>query len=475
MAFTKEIEDFISRFVDELEDNNAAIFAGAGLSVGSGHVDWKGLLKSIADNLDLDIEIEDDLVSLSQYFLNKNVNNRHELNQIILNAFHHGKTPNENHEILARLPISTYWTTNYDKLIEKALESAGKIVDVKYTTQHLGNTVDGRNAILYKMHGDVDHPSDAIISKDQYEKYFSSHGAFINTLSGDLTSKTFLFLGFSFTDPNLDYIFSRIRITFQDNLRRHYCFFREIEPRANETPEKVEYRKIKQALVIQDLLRFNIHILLVKTHAEITDILREVEGRYRRKTVYISGSAHEYGDWDSSDAERFITQLSTEVVRNGFKIVSGFGLGVGSFVINGVLEEVYLHKKQNLGDELLLRPFPQGEEGQKQWENYRRDMISYAGIALFIFGNKLQDGTVVPANGVKSEFYIAREKGLIPIPIAVTGYMAKEIYEEISQDFATVYKGIEWIIPMIKELAETGLSLDEVIAKTINLIKKLQE
>jgi len=60
-----------------------------------------------------------------------------------------------------------------------------------------------------------EHPDDAIISKDQYEKYFQTHGAFINTLSGDLVSKTFLFIGFSFTDPNLDYILSRIRITFK--------------------------------------------------------------------------------------------------------------------------------------------------------------------------------------------------------------------------------------------------------------------
>src|SRR5258706_7486220 len=257
----KIIEQFIKDYLKEIEENNGAIFAGAGLSAASGHVDWKALLKDFADELDLDIQKENDLISLAQYHLNRNANNRHALNQKIANEFHHGKKPNSNHEILARLPISTYWTTNYDKLIEKALENSGKIVDVKYTTQHLAKTIHGRDVILYKMHGDVEHPDEAIISKDQYEKYFHSHGAFINTLSGDLISKTFLFIGFSFTDPNLDYILSRIRVTFQNNQRKHYCFFREVKKSATETEKDFEYRKIKQALVISDLLRFNIHVL----------------------------------------------------------------------------------------------------------------------------------------------------------------------------------------------------------------------
>jgi hypothetical protein len=475
MTFSPEIEAFIAKFVDELEDNNVAVFGGAGLSVTSGHVNWKGLLKEIADKLGLDIEKEEgNLVSVSQYFLNENQNNRHELNQKILNEFR-GKVPNENHHILARLPISTYWTTNYDKLIEKSLESSGKIVDVKYTNLQLANTVDGRNAVVYKMHGDVDNPNDAVLSKDQYERYFQTHPTFISALSGDLTSKTFLFIGFSFTDPNLDYIFGRIRVTFAENQRSHYCFFKQIEPDNSEDEEVTEYRRLKQALVIKDLLRFNIHVLEVDSYPQVTEILREIENRYRRKTIFISGSAHEYGRWSNSDAEVFITNLSKAIVQNGFRIVSGFGLGVGSFVINGVLEEVYLEKQQNLGKELLLRPFPQGEKGQEQWEQYRRDMISYAGIAVILFGNKLHENKTVLANGVRAEFQIARDLGLIPIPIASTGYMAKEIYDELVANSGTVYEGTEWVVPMLEDLASDTSSSNDLIEKTVAIIKRLQE
>lgn len=468
----RKIQQFINDFLKEIEENNAAIFAGAGLSAASGHVDWKGLLKEFAEELYLDVEKEVDLISLAQYHLNKNGNNRHALNQKIANEFHHGKLPNENHEILSRLPIKIFWTTNYDRLIEKSLESKGKVVDVKYTTKQLANTIHGRDVILYKMHGDVEHPDDAIISKDQYEKYYHSHGAFINTLSGDLISKTFLFIGFSFTDPNLDYILSRIRVTFESNQRKHYCFFKSVFQDADEKDDDFEYRKIKQALIISDLLRFNIHVLLVNEYSEITDILKEIENRYKRKTIYISGSANEYGHWGASVAEEFISKLSQELIRNDFKIVSGFGLGVGSSVISGVLEEVYINKKENLKDQLLLRPFPQGEKAKEQWTTYRKDMISYSGISIFIYGNKLEDGHLVLANGVKSEFDISLAQKSFVIPIGATGYMAKQLWDETLQNYVP-YFGSENHIELFKELGNENSTPEQLIKLIIDFILKL--
>jgi hypothetical protein len=465
---SKEVEAFIKDFLKEIEEKNAAVFAGAGLSAASGFVDWKSLLKDFADELNLDIQKETDLVSLAQYHLNKNANNRHALSQKIINEFHHGKKPNSNHEILARLPIATYWTTNYDKLIEKSLEQAGKIVDVKYTTNHLAKTIHGRDVILYKMHGDVDHADDAIISKDQYEKYYNSHGAYINTLSGDLVSKTFLFIGFSFTDPNLDYILSRIRVTFQNHQRKHYCFFREVKQETGETDKDYEYRKTKQTLAISDLLRFNIHVLLIKEYAEITAILQEIENRFKRNTIYISGSAHEYGTWGVERADSFISQLSKTFVKSDFKIVSGFGLGVGSAVINGVLEEIYINKKEKLKDQLLLRPFPQGDKGKETWTEYRQDMISYAGISVFIFGNKIEDGKIVLAGGVKQEFDISEQKGTVLIPVGATGYMAEELWK-------TVYDSFDKYFPKNPELKTEFEKLNSKSTSNEDLIKTIKD
>ena len=55
-------------------------------------------------------------------------------------------------------------------------------------------------------------PNDAVLTKEDYELYDLHRRVFTTTLQSDLVSKTFLFLGFGFTDPNIDYILSRIRI-----------------------------------------------------------------------------------------------------------------------------------------------------------------------------------------------------------------------------------------------------------------------
>lgn len=108
----------VSELLKDLAEDNLAVFAGAGLSASAGFVSWSELLRPIAEELELEIEKETDFVALAQYHCNSNLANRGRLNQLLINELSDEATITENHKILARLPISTFWTTNYDKLIE---------------------------------------------------------------------------------------------------------------------------------------------------------------------------------------------------------------------------------------------------------------------------------------------------------------------------------------------------------------------
>lgn len=468
----KHGEHFVEIFAKELEEENVAIFAGAGLSVGAGYVDWKKLLQPIAQDLELDIDKEQDLISIAQYHLNEK-QNRSGLNRALIEQLSPGHSPTENHLILARLPIKTYWTTNYDQLLEDSLKAAGKVPDVKFTLDHLKLTRPKRDAVVYKMHGDIDHPDDAVLTKDDYERYQSTRGQYVTALSGDLVAKMFLFLGFSFTDPNLDYILSRVRISLHGKPRDHYCIFRKCNRASFTTEDEFKYAEIKQRLAINDLKRFGIQTLLVDEYKAITALLRQIENRYRRKTVFISGSAHEYGTWGESAGESFIRNLSQALIRNDNRIVSGFGLRVGSQVISGVLEEIYQHQGKRLHDQLILRPFPQGMDAHKQWELYRHEMIARAGTAVFVFGNKLEAGNVVTANGMHREFEIAKEKGLLLIPIGATGFVAKELWQQITNNFAAYYPAHADLKPLFDVLGDASNSghLIEAVIEIINKAK----
>ena len=102
-----------------MKNNELAAFIGAGLSISARAGSWKDLLREAAKKIGLDVEKEQDLISLAQYYSNSQ--KRVSIDNLIKERFT-GLEPTDDHKLLAQLPISTYWTTNYDKLIEKALE-----------------------------------------------------------------------------------------------------------------------------------------------------------------------------------------------------------------------------------------------------------------------------------------------------------------------------------------------------------------
>lgn len=468
----------IKELTKELREENLAVFIGAGLSLPAGFVSWSELLEPIAEELNLDINREVDLVTLAQYYINENAGNRGRLNQLLIDEFCRDAEITDNHRILARLPVNTYWTTNYDKLIENALTQAGKIPDVKYTKKQLVYTKPKRDAIVYKMHGDVDNPSEAVLIKDDYEKYHVERQQFMDALRGDLISKTFLFLGFSFTDPNLDYILSRVRVAYSKDQRQHYCILREVNKEPHEDQAEFEYRQRKQELFVQDLKRVGVKSLLVGEYGEITDFLQTLEKRYSRNTIFISGAAHEYSPYDEESVNRFVFNLSQDVLKAGLRIVSGFGLGIGSSVITGALTHIYMKGESLSNGQLVMRPFPQPQPGQEDmaelWAKYRDDMISYAGVAIFMFGNKIKDGQILLSDGMRKEFDIAKEKGLFLLPIGTTGYMAQELWVEVNKDFEELFPTANrHIREKFSTLGKAGYDLDDLRSKVMDILELL--
>ena len=50
-------KEFIREYLKAINENYAAVFAGAGLSRSAGYVDWKELLSDLADDIGLDINL----------------------------------------------------------------------------------------------------------------------------------------------------------------------------------------------------------------------------------------------------------------------------------------------------------------------------------------------------------------------------------------------------------------------------------
>lgn len=471
----QELLNFVDKYLKAIRDENAAIFAGAGLSVGTGLVDWKTLLKGIADELKLNVDKEHDLIALAQYYENDK-GGRGSINDQLVREFTKDVKISDNHMLLSSLPIKTYWTTNYDNLIEESLRRYGKIVDVKMCSENLAVNVPRRDAIVYKMHGDISLAHDAVITKDDYETYNEKRQIFTTAFQGDLISKTFLFIGFGFDDPNLEYILTRIRILLGNNTREHYCFLKKI----SKDDSDYIYKKTKQELKIKDLKRYRIQVLLIDSFDEITETLSLIATRLKRNNIFISGAAHDYGKWDQKRAETVVFNLAKKLAERDHKIISGFGLGIGSSVINGVLSYILEDNKMHLDDYLVLRPFPQNitdpTERATLWTRYREDMLSDAGIALFLFGNKIENGKVIESDGLLEEFEIALSKGLKVVPVGCTGFASERLWEKVSNNIEAFYPNNGELISTIKLLGlytdDDDLLINNII-KAISLLQKL--
>lgn len=476
VLFLEKSEMLIRNFTKAIRQKSAAVFCGAGVSRPSGFVDWKLLLKPLAEEIGLDIDKETDLVSLAQFYRNESVT-RAEINQSIIDAFNKDVDINENIKILTRLPIDVYWTTNYDKLLEYGLKEASRKADIKIDSDQLSITVPERDAIVYKMHGDVEHPAQAVLTKDDYELYEKKRPLFRTALKGDLISRTFLFVGFSFEDPNLEHILSQIHSLLNENVRTHYCFFRRIQKKDYDgNIEDYCYNKAKQDLREKDLKRYGIQTVFVDEYSEITEILRKIEWFVHKNSIFISGSAEVFSKpWDKNLAEDFVFKLSVKLVENNFKITSGFGLGIGSSVVNGALNEIYRSKYKHVDEYLCLRPFPQNipncEERTKLYRQYRKDMIAENGVAIFVFGNKKifdenNEEKIILADGCREEFEIAKELNCLLLPVGSTGYMAKELLDELKNNIANYSYLKDYL-----NILECETDIDKLIDTIIIIVK----
>jgi hypothetical protein len=426
-----------------LRNEEASAFVGAGLSRDAGYVDWKGLLKEFADDLKLDLEIETDLTVVAQYHLNRELEqSRLRLHNKLVEEFGKKVNPSRSHLALAKLPIDVIWTSNYDSLVEDSLRVVGKKPRIKKNASTLTERGQRGECTVYKLHGDLSHPETIVLTRDDYRNYVRKFPVFRDRMRSDLSERTFLFLGFSFTDPHLDLILNELRLAFGDGQQREHFVIMRREHRAGRGAKKYQYALNRQNLKIEDLLTFGIKTHLVDDFDEVHQILEDLERQYLRTQVFVSGAVDDFDPKGKAWIEDLASDLGSRLMAEGFKLVSGFGKGLGPFIVSGALEALYKDGASNIDRRLRLKPFPFAKTNKDLASKYRADLVAGAGFAIFIAGNKTDpvSGETVPSDGVREEFKLAVEAGLIPIPIGCTGSVAAELWQEVKDDWTRYFQ-----------------------------------
>ncbi|MCO4881948.1 SIR2 family protein [Paraburkholderia caribensis] len=433
-------QQFVKEYARWLEQGTGVVFVGAGLSRQAGYPDWHALLKEIAAELQIDLDQEHDLAGVAQWYINKSGRQRTRIAQTIKESFPDKSEVPQAQRILARLPLRNIWTTNYDKLLERAWELQRRSLDVKSITSDLSVSSPWADTTLYKMHGSADHPAEVVIATDDYELYRKTRAGFLQVLNGHLIAQHCLFLGFSFSDPNIGHLLAIIRESMGEHTAQHYAIIRKPQKGDGKDADKHwGYAVARHNHWVDDLQRYGINCVEIDDYAEIDSILSELEAAVARRSVFVAGSyPDDLRDEGRIRVEQIATRVGQLLGERKLRLVSGFGLTVGSAVIAGVLSRLYAEGVPSLDRSLYLRPFPQtppeGFEAAVFHRRYREDMMQQAGVCIFVGGVRQGASGAEIAQGVIDEYEIAKGLGKVIVPVAATGGAATEIWKRLDTD-----------------------------------------
>jgi len=193
-------------------------FIGSGFSKPLGLPDWNGMVGDIARK----VYYEPDLFflhgSAPQLLDYLKINHKSEWREFIhnLKVNFDSKESNEKrqasktHQALAELAFKTVYTTNYDRHIENAFQDKGKTPLVLTKLEDFAKPWEKHDCEIIKFHGNIIDENSMILTETQYFDRMALDEAVDQKLRSDLLSNSFLFIGYSFSDTNIRYIWYKI-------------------------------------------------------------------------------------------------------------------------------------------------------------------------------------------------------------------------------------------------------------------------
>ena len=454
---------FIDNFINQLRLSNLSFFLGAGVSIGAGFPSWEELLEDIAGDIGIDLKKETDYYRIFQYCVNEL--SLATVKQRVYEKLSKLSYKSEGIESALRLPIDSFWTTNFDQVLERNIEfkhAVRPIIIYKDTdlTNVLAN-LSRANFKVFKLNGHLEDRNSWVLTQSDLEKYGDSHSGMLTFFRRELVQNTFFFLGNSFTDTVILSALSEVKKYFGELNQYHYTILKR-----NKERQDFDF-------FVKDLeKRYGIKTLVVDSYSEIPIVLNEISERLRKKQVYFSGSFRSV----SKEQQDFVTELSqkltTILLKNGFKICSGMGRRLGDLIAGSSLRWL-VENNHIVNKSLVLRPdkyYLHGADGKPN--DTTRRMREYAqhdsGIAVFICGQETESAN--GSQGTYQEFVIAIENNLKVIPVGATGYEARRIWQEVKNNI-TQYGYLE---KYIDKLNDNG-SPDDLAKIIMQIIKDIQQ
>lgn len=414
---------------------NAGIFVGAGLSKAASALfpDWNELVEPMRADAQIPASVTD-LPLVAEYY--ERHSGRAKLERRVATAVGGVKASvSRGHELLAELPVSEIWTTNYDRLVETALPGATVVTDEEGLANRLRS---GRRRVI-KLHGGLSERGtwevSPVLTRGDYERYEQTHPRMWAALTASFLTRSLLFIGFGFEDPNVD-VFLRLARRLDWGAAEHFAVLRR--PKRNVDLMLHRHR-------VRDLERSGVGVVEMNDFGDLVPLLGLLVRRCRPPQLFVSGSG--------SMLDRTCRQVGRRLARlAGLTVVSLAG-DAGRSMSYGFADEL---RRQKLYDPDRVRflfrakaeppgtppPAPDVRTGVAVYtdatvEHLRRQAIDVARAVVVAGGG---DRTLIEAR-------LAEGLGVPVIPLASTAGAARDIWTTLR--------------PRVSDLTMGGAPVDE--------------
>ncbi|NOQ22352.1 MAG: hypothetical protein GQ565_06850 [Candidatus Aegiribacteria sp.] len=245
------MNEIIKRLSKLAASHKIVPFLGAGTSVNHLNLDWDQISSEMADSLGVSKKMGN--IEVASEYSNT-------LGEEAFCSFLESKLLvekySENLDLVPLLVLSMgmglIYTTNQDNVFEKCVEKYARQYRTVIQLSDLSGYLPGERLFI-KYHGDLGVPMSVVFTKESYAKRMNDESNFLNIrMRSDLLTKSFLFIGYSFRDPNVCMIFEEIYKAFREHIPESYLIAYNYTPELEILHEKYGIQIIDPKKVVPD-------------------------------------------------------------------------------------------------------------------------------------------------------------------------------------------------------------------------------
>lgn len=264
---------------------NCVLFVGAGISArikrnnGTNVPNWKELVNLLIDFIYsrdyigndekqelLSMVRDNKLIDVTQIIIDEIKES--EFQAFLVDIFHDIEANDVIYPLICNMLFRAIITTNIDTLIEDAFQKYACEKIKVWTQNDINENLElfGERFLL-KLHGTYERQNTVVLGTQGYLDSIYKNKIMIKLMESLLLSNTFLFIGYSMSDPDLNNILNYLNVISNSNNRIHYL---AIEKGKIFSLEKKYLRKHKNIIILE-------YENKTEYHEGIIDLLNELK------------------------------------------------------------------------------------------------------------------------------------------------------------------------------------------------------